>query len=585
MTQDNFPKTVRGFYWIVIKHFPFSVGIIFFMSVVGYMLDMLFRPLSSKWLVEIFENAVNSNYSDILVLVLLLMGMYSYGILLNFIENIIRGNKEQLFNRYKLYVLYKRVYANDMSFFLDKPSGQILSQSQVISGKIHSLMDGFWAKLIGTVVGFLLIVGSLFSMNIWFVIVLLSYGVIKVLWEWSIQQKIKQNASERMEEGAIYDGLRSDSLNNALVVKYFSNTEYENQYIYRGRDRLIELVRRDYFLSRLRWLPTSLLWLVVRLFMLLMCFYLIKNGDLSLANAVFVMTSAATINNAFAQLNKELQTYSTNLASVTKAYDKLIQPIEIKDKVNAKKLVIKNARIDFENVGFGYGENRVFNNFNLTIDKSEKVGIVGLSGAGKTTLCNLLLRMYDVESGGIKVDGNDIRDVKQDSLLKQISFVPQETTLFNRSIYENIKYAKPNATKKEIINAAKKANIHEFIISLPQGYNTLVGNNGIKLSGGQRQRISIARALLKNAPILILDEATSALDSQNEIMIQKSLKHAMNGKTTLVIAHRLSTLRNMDRIVVIKHGKIVESGAHTQLLRKHGEYRKLWDMQTAGFVA
>ena len=201
-------------------------------------------------------------------------------------------------------------------------------------------------------------------------------------------------------------------------------------------------------------------------------------------------------------------------------------------------------------------------------------------GAGKTTLCNLLLRMYDVDGGAVKINDIDIRDITQDSLRKTISFVPQEATLFNRTIMENIKYAKPHATKTEVVNAAKKANIHDFIIKLPNGYNTLVGNNGIKLSGGQRQRISIARALLKNAPVLVLDEATSALDSENEMLIQKSLQKAMAGKTTLVIAHRLSTLQNMDRIVVIQNGKIIETGTHNQLLRKGGEYSKLWCIQT-----
>ena len=227
----------------------------------------------------------------------------------------------------------------------------------------------------------------------------------------------------------------------------------------------------------------------------------------------------------------------------------------------------------------------MFNNFDLHVDNAEKIGVVGLSGAGKTTLCNLLLRMYEVDNGAVKINDIDIRDITQDSLRKNISFVPQEATLFNRTIMENIRYAKPTATKNEVINAAKKAHIHEFISKLPKGYNTLVGNNGIKLSGGQRQRISIARALLKNAPILILDEATSALDSQNELMIQKSLQNAMRGKTTLVIAHRLSTLRNMDKIVVIKHGKIIETGSHKQLLRKNGAYKKLWELQTSGFVS
>lgn len=187
--------------------------------------------------------------------------------------------------------------------------------------------------------------------------------------------------------------------------------------------------------------------------------------------------------------------------------------------------------------------------------------------------------------GAVRVDGIDIRDLTQESLLKNISFVPQDTTLFNRTILENIRFADHKADKNKVISVAKKANIHDFIDRLPMKYKTLVGNNGIKLSGGQRQRVSIARALLKDAPILVLDEATSALDSKNEIMIQKSLQIAMQGKTTLVIAHRLSTLRNMDRIVVIRNGKIIESGTHKQLLRKKGAYRALWNMQTSGFVS
>ena len=292
------------------------------------------------------------------------------------------------------------------------------------------------------------------------------------------------------------------------------------------------------------------------------------------------MTSIQTINSSFNRLNEVLRQYTVSLARAKKAYANIIVDKKVVDKENAKKLSIKDAEISFQNINFSYGKNTVFKHFNLVISKGEKVGIVGLSGAGKTTICNLLLRMYDVQDGKILINDTDIRDVTQESLRKNISYVPQETTLFNRTIMENIRYAKPHSTRAEIIEAAKKANIHEFISRLPKGYDTLVGNNGIKLSGGQRQRVSIARALLKNAPILILDEATSALDSQNEMMIQKSLQRAMAGKTTLVIAHRLSTLKNMDRIVVIKNGKIVETGTHNQLVHKNGEYSKLWHIQT-----
>ena len=223
--------------------------------------------------------------------------------------------------------------------------------------------------------------------------------------------------------------------------------------------------------------------------------------------------------------------------------------------------------------------------FNLTVAPNEKLGIVGLSGSGKTTLINLLLRMYDVDTGAIKINGTDIRDLIQNSLHKNISIVPQDVTLFNRTILENIRYGAPNASKSDVIRAAKHAYIHDFIMGLPNGYDTLVGNRGVKLSGGQRQRVAIARAILKDAPILVFDEATSALDSESEKYIQNALNRIMHGKTAIVIAHRLSTLRNMTRIVVIQNGKIVETGTHKQLLRANGAYRKLWNMQTDGFVA
>ncbi len=580
MKQDNFPKTVRGFYWLIIKKFPWYFGSIFTIGVFGMVIDMIFGPLVTKWVTQIFENAASSDWVAITRIFMYIIAMFVFTLFLNMSRSILQGLKQQIFNRYKLYVLYKRVYDNDISFFIDTPAGQIISQTQVVSGRLNELMEKFYSRIIGTVLGFLFLAVSMVSMNVWFLILLLGYGVIKLVWEWTIQRKITKNSEQEMQEGSIYSGLRSDSLNNALTVKYFSNTEYENKYIYNGRANLIKIIRHGHFLDRCQWVPTHILWRITQIGMIFFCFVLVKNGELNISNAIFVMTSIQTINSSFNRLNEVLRQYTVSLARAKKAYANIIVDKKVVDKENAKKLSIKDAEISFQNINFSYGKNTVFKHFNLVISKGEKVGIVGLSGAGKTTICNLLLRMYDVQDGKILINDTDIRDVTQESLRKNISYVPQETTLFNRTIMENIRYAKPHSTRAEIIEAAKKANIHEFISRLPKGYDTLVGNNGIKLSGGQRQRVSIARALLKNAPILILDEATSALDSQNEMMIQKSLQSAMAGKTTLVIAHRLSTLKNMDRIVVIKNGKIVETGTHNQLVHKNGEYSKLWHIQT-----
>ena len=228
----------------------------------------------------------------------------------------------------------------------------------------------------------------------------------------------------------------------------------------------------------------------------------------------------------------------------------------------------------------------IFKDFNLTIEPNQKVGLVGYSGAGKSTLINLLMRFFDIEegNGGIEIDGQDIRDVTQESLRQNISYIPQDPILFHRTIRENIAYGKLNATEEEIIEASKKANCYEFIMSLEDKFDTLVGERGIKLSGGQRQRIAIARAILKNSKILILDEATSALDSITEKEIQEALKNLMENKTVIAVAHRLSTLDNMDRIIVLDKGIIVEDGTKQELLNKKGLFSKMWEMQKGGFI-
>jgi ATP-binding cassette subfamily B protein len=263
----------------------------------------------------------------------------------------------------------------------------------------------------------------------------------------------------------------------------------------------------------------------------------------------------------------------------------LMKPLEITDKVNAKNLECFHGKIQFRNVKFHYkGTETLFKNISIDIDSGHKIGLVGYSGSGKSTFANLIMRLYDVTAGSILIDGHDIRDVTQDSLHEKIGMIPQDPVLFQRSLLENIRYGRIDATDEEVIEAAKKAHAHEFIISLAEGYSSLVGERGIKLSGGQRQRIAIARAILKNAPILILDEATSQLDSITEALIQDSLWELMQNKTTIVIAHRLSTLLHMDRILVFEKGNIVEDGSHDDLLLQNKLYKKLWDAQVGGFL-
>jgi ATP-binding cassette subfamily B protein len=258
---------------------------------------------------------------------------------------------------------------------------------------------------------------------------------------------------------------------------------------------------------------------------------------------------------------------------------------ETKDIPGATKLIVSNGRICFDNVHFKYANAaHLFEYKSVVIESGQKVGLVGYSGGGKTTFVNLILRLHDVDAGIISIDNQNINAVTQDSLHKAIGMIPQDPSLFHRTLMENIRYGNINATDKEVIEAAIKAHAHEFISKLMDGYQSPVGERGVKLSGGQRQRIAIARAILKNAPILILDEATSQLDSVTENLIQESLTELMQNKTTIVIAHRLSTLLNMDRILVFDQGQIVEDGAHRELISKNGLYKILWDAQVGGFL-
>jgi ATP-binding cassette subfamily B protein len=269
----------------------------------------------------------------------------------------------------------------------------------------------------------------------------------------------------------------------------------------------------------------------------------------------------------------------------TEALTVIARPYQVTDDTDAKALKVTEGQIVFTDVTFNYNTNNtIFNNKNVIIKAGQKVGLVGFSGSGKSTFVNLILRFFDIKSGLITIDDQDITKVTQDSLHENITVIPPDVSLFHRTIIENIRYGRIDATDEEVIEASKKAYCHDFITQLPDQYNSLVGERGINLSSGQRQRIAIARAILKNAPMLILDEATSALDSVTEYYIQKGLDSFMKGRTTVVIAHRLSTLSKMDRILVFDNGSIIEDGTHEELISAKGHYELMWKMQLSGFL-
>ncbi|MFA7310158.1 MAG: ATP-binding cassette domain-containing protein, partial [Candidatus Paceibacterota bacterium] len=312
--------------------------------------------------------------------------------------------------------------------------------------------------------------------------------------------------------------------------------------------------------------------------------YLASTGALSVGDIVLVLTIIFRIEGLLLFLGSHLNGFAETWGEIQESLEEILEPHQIPDKEGAIDLKMDNAAIDIEDLTFTFEAQPVFRDLSLHIPSGQRVGLVGRSGAGKTTLVRLLLHHHDIQRGSIKISGANIANVTQDSLREALAVVPQEPLLFHRSVRENISYGKPDATDEEIIRAAQLAQAHDFILRLPKGYEALVGERGIKLSGGERQRIAIARAILKNSPILLMDEATSALDSESEVQIQAALHALMEGKTVIAIAHRLSTLRQMDRIIVLERGAIVEEGTHEQLVAKGGLYAELWNHQAGGFI-
>jgi len=312
--------------------------------------------------------------------------------------------------------------------------------------------------------------------------------------------------------------------------------------------------------------------------------YFASIGALSLGDIILVLTIIFRIEGLLLFLGSHLNSFAETWGEVQDSLEEILEPHQIPDAEHASELKVDDASIVLKNVDFSFGEHAVFENLSLNIPSGQRVGLVGRSGAGKSTLVRLLLHHHDIQAGSIEIGGTDIARVTQESLRKTVAVVPQEPLLFHRSIRENISYGKPDAKEEEIVRAATLAHAHDFIERLPQGYAALVGERGVKLSGGERQRIAIARAILKNSPILLMDEATSALDSESEVQIQAALHALMEGKTVIAIAHRLSTLREMDRIIVMDRGKIIEEGKHEELVARKGTYAELWSHQAGGFL-
>ncbi|MGA8356908.1 MAG: ABC transporter ATP-binding protein [Xanthobacteraceae bacterium] len=381
-----------------------------------------------------------------------------------------------------------------------------------------------------------------------------------------------------------------DSYTNILTVKLFARASEEDRYVRNAVDQHIDLFKAA---QRLLTAFASILDVLNALLIAgsgALALMLWRYGKVEVGAIAMVLPLTLQLTNMSRQIAMRITEIFEDVGVVQEGMLTIAQPLQLPDPADAKPLTVGAGRIEFKNVNFGYGRDvGVLQNFNLTIAPGEKIGLVGRSGAGKSTVVNLLLRFFDLEGGAILIDGQDIADLTQESLRSQISVVTQDTSLLHRSIRANIRYGRPTAGIEEIERAAKLAHAHDFILDLEdwqgrRGYDAHVGERGVKLSGGQRQRVAIARVILKDAPILVFDEATSALDSEVEAAIQSSLGTLMAGKTVIAIAHRLSTIAQMDRLVVLEHGRIIEQGSHRELLAHGGHYAALWRRQAGGFI-
>ena len=483
----------------------------------------------------------------------------------------------------------KRKYFNhiiglDYKFHTEHKTGSLISRLTRSSSAAEMMTDIFVFNFIPTILsliiaGFSIAYFSLIPGLIIFSIMIVFIGYS--LYIQQIQQKAKllYNRQEDREKANI-----SDMFTNIETIKYFGKGKaIKNKFLnIANKTRLKSLKYWFYY----RWFDAGQVIILGVGTILLLYFPMVQflNQEITLGTVTFIYTVYFSIIGSMFGFIWGVRGFYRAMSDFQELFNYGEIKKKIKDKPDAKPVNVKEGKIEFKNVNFGYNNEKLFEKFNLKIPKNKKVALVGHSGCGKSTLIKLLYRLYDVDSGNILVDGQDVRDVKQESLREAMSIVPQEPILFDDTVYNNVKFSNPRASRKEVMKAIKFAQLDKIIKNFPKKENTIVGERGVKLSGGEKQRVSIARAILADKKILVLDEATSALDSKTEWDIQQDLEKLMKGRTSIIIAHRLSTIMHADIIVVMRDGKIVQKGTHRELITEGGEYQSLWDFQKGGYI-
>ena len=580
-------KRVFQFAFTTYRQFPWlAIGSL--LTRICATISVLIPPIFYKEIIDILSsstgitNELSLNAIGVLMIILWIkIASFIVYRLYDFWAIALEMNIQEWINNFFLQKLQYHSY----KFFSENMSWSLISKFRKGVSAFEKLSDIFSWQILPFITNVTIILIIIGVQNIWistwiFIVILIFTRLQYVLYKYIHPYQEKANALDS-EQG----GLLSDLIINNYTIKLFASEKKEERKYAKLNYDTAHARKIQYHKSIWIWGSSAAIWIILEVGIMYLAIRMWGNGTISLGMIVLLQTYILRLIDFLWGIGQTLRHTFIAISEASEILKIIDTPHEIQDKSD-KKLKVKHGEIRFEGVDFNYGENQIFHNLKLHIKPSQRVALVGESGSGKTTITKLLFRLYDIPSWEILIDDQNIAEVTQESLRSSMSMIPQDPILFHRSIRENIAYGKPNASDEEIIAAAKMARCHQFISHLKDGYETLVGERGIKLSGGERQRVAIARAILENKQIIVMDEATSALDSESEFLIQEAMEELMKHKTVLIIAHRLSTIMKMDEIIVMDQGKVVEKGSHKELLAKpEGIYKKLRDIQSGGFIA
>ena len=586
--MKNISQNLLVFIWSFLKGYKWKIYGICLAVFIASLLTVIDPYLLKILIDKITTNNVHlSSFSDGNYLILLVALFIILNICSNFIWRIINYLSLKTFPAVRSRVFsetFSYLSLHSHQYFQDNLAGDLANKIQDIGESIENIFEPM-LHIFYIIFTVLIAIIIAYTINFYFALALIIWVMFFIAVSLVLSKNIINYSKDFAEIKSVLSGRYVDSLMNIFNVNIFARQAFEKNYLEKTSYEVMEKdIALRWKLLKL-WAIQGLLCAFILGLMIFILIFLHSENIVTTGDFVFIISITITIIQQIFGIAELISRILEQIGICNQAISVVYAPHAIIDIDDAVSLKIKNAKISFKKVSFGYKKDKMFfKNLDIVIPDNQKVGLVGYSGGGKTTFVNLLIRLYDLQNGEIQIDEQNIKNVTISSIRENIAFIPQNPILFHRSFIDNIRYGKLDATDEEVIEAAKKAHAHEFILENYDGYQSLLGENGIKISGGQRQRIAIARAILKNAPILILDEATSSLDSVTEVLIQESLKELMHNKTVVTIAHRLSTLLTMDRILVFDQGKIVEDGAHNDLLSRRKLYYTLWNAQIRGFL-